>query len=74
LVDSSASNPIISFLAHLKRFNMVFTKSSPKADLMWRRLVAHRRTELDLLPLWKDHLHVRVIAQVGQGGGLKVSS
>jgi hypothetical protein len=47
-----------------------------KADLVdvWRRMVAHRRSELDLLPLLKDHLHVRVLAQVGQGGGLKVSS
>ena len=37
-------------------------------------MVAHRRSELNLLPLLKDHLHVRVLAQVGQGGDLKVSS
>ena len=34
------------------------------------RMVANvRSSEMDLLPLYKHHLH---IAQVGQGGGLKV--
>ena len=39
-------------------------------DVGWSRM-----EELDLLPLCKNggkHLHVRVLAQVGQGGGLKV--
>ena len=39
-------------------------------DVGWSRM-----EELNLLPLCKNggkHLHVRVLAQVGQGGGLKV--
>ena len=47
-----------------------------KGELVWRtRILISRNessSELDLLPLCKHHLNILVLAQVGQGGGLKV--